>query len=72
MAMRSMYATEFNSDVAKLAWRNKGVEAWGESNIMPFKSAAVTELWAGRTVPSIHNLSAPDMIFSHFSDEAAK
>jgi len=70
-AMRSMYITETNSDVAKLTWRGKGAEGWGESAIMPFKSAKATEVWAGRSVPSIHNLSAPDMTFSHFSDKPA-
>jgi hypothetical protein len=33
---------------------------------MTFPGAAATELWAGRTLPSNHNLSAPDMVFSHF------
>ena len=70
-SMRSMYATEFNSDVARVAWRSKGVEAWGEAPVMSFKGADVTEIWAGRTVPSQHNKSAPDMIFSHFNDKPA-
>ena len=67
-AMRSMYATEFNSDVARVAWRSKGGEGWGESNIMDYKGGLVTEIWAGRVVPSMHNKSAPDMVFSHFTD----
>ena len=67
VTLRSMYATEFNSDVARLAWRSKGGEGWGESSIPTFKQAQATEFWAGRTIPSIHNLSAPDMVLSHFS-----
>ena len=70
-AMRSMYTTDFNADVAKVAWRTKGGTGWGESPIMTFKSASVTEIWAGRTTPSQHNLSAPDMVFSHFSEKPA-
>jgi hypothetical protein len=70
-SMRSMYATEFNSDVARVAWRSKGIEAWGEAPIMSFKGADVTEIWAGRAVSSLHNKSAPDMIFSHFNDKPA-
>ncbi len=66
-AMRSMYATEFNADVAKVAWRGKGGEGWNESPVMMFKGGPATEIWAGRTAPSNHNLSAPDMVFSRFS-----
>ena len=66
-AMRSMYATEINADVAKVMWRTKGGDAWSESPVMSFKGAPVTEIWAGRTTPSNHNLSAPDMVFNQFS-----
>ncbi|MBK9083249.1 MAG: hypothetical protein IPL88_14760 [Rhizobiales bacterium] len=66
-ALRSMYATEFNSDVAKVAWREKNGAQWRESGVMDFPGAAVTELWAGRTLPSRHNTSAPDMVFSRFT-----
>ena len=65
-ALRSMYATEMNADVAKVAWRARGGQGWNESPVMSFKGAPATELWAGRTVPSNHNLSAPDMVFSQF------
>lgn len=70
-SMRSMYATEFNSDVARVAWRQKGVEAWGEAPIMTYKGGPATEIWAGRVIPSIHNKSAPDMVFSHFRNKPA-
>ena len=65
-AMRSMYVTEFNNDVARVAIRKPGERAWHEDGIMTFKGGAVTSLWAGRTVPSRHNTSAPDMIFKSF------
>jgi hypothetical protein len=65
-SLRSMYITETNSDVARVQWRGKGASAWGESTIMDFKGAQAMELWAGRTVPSRHNLSAPDMVFQSF------
>jgi hypothetical protein len=39
--------------------------------VLTFSGApAVTELWAGRRQQSRHNLSAPDMIFSHFAAAA--
>ena len=68
LALRSMYATDFNNDVAKVAWRAPGGAGWGESPVMAFGGGPLTELWAGRTQPSRHNLSAPDMVFSHFDD----
>ncbi|HMN72950.1 MAG TPA: hypothetical protein PKA55_13890 [Rhodoblastus sp.] len=70
--MRSMFATETNSDVARAAWLPKGADAWSEGSIMDFKKADVTEFWAGRRVPSRHNTSAPDMDFSLFSAGAAR
>ncbi|MBV9246243.1 MAG: hypothetical protein JO366_15690 [Methylobacteriaceae bacterium] len=66
-ALRSMYTTEFNADIARLAWRTKDGAGWGEAPVMMFPGGPVTELWAGRTLPSRHNLSAPDMAFSLFS-----
>jgi hypothetical protein len=69
LAMRSMYTTETNADVAKVAWRTKEGKGWGEAPVMTFPGAKATEIWAGRTTPSRHNLSAPDMIFSRFFAE---
>jgi hypothetical protein len=65
-ALRSMYVTEFNSDVARFAWREKNGAAWRESTAMEFPGGSVTEFWAGRLTPSRHNTSAPDMVFSRF------
>lgn len=70
-ALRSMYATEYNADVARVAWREKNGSSWRESAVLDFPGASITELWAGRLTPSRHNLSAPDMIFSRFRPEAA-
>jgi hypothetical protein len=71
-SMRSMYATETNADVARMAWRTKGGASWKEDSVLNFPTAAVTELWAGRRLPSRHNMSAPDMTFSRFSTTPAK
>ncbi len=68
-ALRSMYITRFNNDVADVAVIEKGRTAWTESPVMEFKGAAeATELWAGRTTLSRHNTSSPDMVLKHFSD----
>jgi len=66
-ALRSMYVTEVNADVAHLAWRTKGGKGWEQAPVMSFARASAVEVWAGRHVPSRHNTSAPDMIFRAFS-----
>jgi hypothetical protein len=65
-ALRSMFTAEGNSDVARVAWREKNGKGWEESPVLSFPGALATEVWAGRQTPSRHNLSAPDMVFSHF------
>ncbi|MFM2421977.1 MAG: hypothetical protein RL291_507 [Pseudomonadota bacterium] len=65
-SLRSMYITEFNNDVARVAVREAGAKGWREENIMAFKRATATDVWAGRTAHSRHNTSSPDFVFSHF------
>lgn len=65
-ALRSMYVTEHNADVARLAWRVPGGH-FEEAALPTFREAHASELWAGRLVPSRHNTSAPDMILRRFA-----
>ncbi|AWB35473.1 hypothetical protein DBV39_18935 [Orrella marina] len=65
-ALRSMYVTRTNADVSEIAWRAPHSAGWQESPVMAFQGGRAVELWAGRSVPSRHNLSAPDMIFGPF------
>jgi len=65
-ALRSMFASETNADVARLTWHAPGARAYDTAPVMAFHGADVLELWAGRRLPSRHNTSAPDMIFSAF------
>jgi hypothetical protein len=65
-ALRSMFVTEVNNDVAHIGWRGKDAKAWQQQPVMTFKQADAVELWAGRTIPSRHNTSAPDMGFRDF------
>jgi hypothetical protein len=67
-ALRSMYVTEFNNDVAHIAVREKGAQGWREDGIMTFKRALATDVWTGRVSPSRHNTSSPDMVFNGFSN----
>lgn len=64
--LRSMYVTEFNADVARIAAREENARAWREEPIMGFGKARATDVWLGRLVPSRHNTSAPDMMFNRF------
>ena len=66
-ALRSMFVTETNNDVARVAWREPGNERWGEAPIMGFgQIPAALDLWTGRWSPSRHNTSAPDTVFKGF------
>lgn len=66
LAMRSMYMTEFNADVARVAWRTPDGQAWSEAPVMSYSGGKASELWAGRMLLSRHNTSAPDLVFSRF------
>jgi hypothetical protein len=66
--LRSMYVTDFNNDVARIAVREKGAKGWREAGIMAFGRATATDIWAGRLAPSQHNTSSPDRVFNSFSD----
>ena len=70
-ALRSMYVTEFNADVARIALREPNARGWREEPIMSFASGRATDVWAGRLAPSRHNTSAPDMIFNRFQSTRA-
>jgi hypothetical protein len=65
-ALRSMYVTEWNADVAHIAVHEEGEEGWREERILAFDQATATDAWFGRLVPSRHNTSAPDMMFNRF------
>ncbi|MGI9523538.1 MAG: hypothetical protein ACR2PG_18050 [Hyphomicrobiaceae bacterium] len=65
-ALRSMYLTEFNNDVAKVAVRTPHGLGWREEPIMTFGGGLVTDIWAGRLMQSQHNTSSPDIVFKAF------
>lgn len=69
VALRSMYVTEFNNDVARIAIREPGAKGWREERLMPFAGGKATDIWMGRTTHSQHNTSSPDMVFRNFSKD---
>jgi hypothetical protein len=65
-AIRSMYVTPEKADVSEVSWRPAG----GEPVTQPLPALVqqpVTEVRFGRSVPSRHNPSAPDMWFGAFA-----
>jgi hypothetical protein len=70
-SLRSMFITDFNNDVARIAVREKGAKGWREEPVMAFKSAVASDIWAGRTAISRHNSSSPDMVFTGFDGALA-
>jgi hypothetical protein len=68
-ALSSMYVTEFNADVARIALQQPEEKTWLEAPIIAFGTARATKAWMGRVLPSRHNISAPDMVFSGFAEE---
>jgi hypothetical protein len=67
-ALRSMYVTEINNDVARIAVLEGKAKGWREQPILSFDRATATRIWAGRVSPSRHNTSSPDMAFEGFAD----
>jgi hypothetical protein len=68
-ALRSMYITEFNNDVARIAVREPDAKGWREEPLMTFGKARATDVWTGRTAYSRHNTSSPDMVFRGFAEK---
>ena len=66
-ALRSMYVTDFNNDVSRIAVREPGAKRWREEHILDFGKAQGTDVWMGRHTFSQHNTSSPDMVFKGFS-----
>lgn len=63
----SMYVTEFNNDVARVAVREPRRRGWLERNVLAFQGATATDIWTGRLAPSRHNTLSPDLMFKDFS-----
>lgn len=68
-ALRSMYVTEFNNDVARIGVRQPGAKRWREEHILDFTRAEATDVWMGRLTHSQHNTSSPDHVFKGFSKD---
>ncbi|RZL45772.1 MAG: hypothetical protein EOP74_00620 [Variovorax sp.] len=64
--LRSMYVTAENADVSEVAWRDES-KADVETTLLPLMSSVVaTDVRFGRSRPSRHNTSAPDLRLRDF------
>jgi hypothetical protein len=66
-SLRSMFVSETNSDVAHLTWRGLQSKRWTEASVLDLKQSVASHFTAARRIPSRHNMSAPDFVFSHFT-----
>ncbi|MGZ3275394.1 MAG: hypothetical protein ACXU82_17285 [Caulobacteraceae bacterium] len=67
VALRSMYVAPDNADAAELRWTTPG----GETKVVPvvgFGQVRASAVGFEKSVPSLHNTSAPDILFSDFED----
>lgn len=65
-AIRADHVTRFASELAEVAVREADAPGWREAPITAFEGATATDLWAGRTSPSRHAASAPDLVLDRF------
>jgi len=64
--LRSMYVTPQRSDAAETRWQQSDATTQQVTDIVAFTSATATAVTFGRSVPSTHNTSGPDIGFSGF------
>ncbi len=64
--LRSMYVSPARSDAAEIRWKATDSAAPQVSDIVAFQSATAVAVTFGRSIPSRHNTSAPDIAFSAF------
>lgn len=69
-ALRSMYVTEGNADVAEASWREGAEAPWRTLPVLAPLETRAEAVRFGRSVPSRHNASAPDLSFDRFRDPA--
>lgn len=67
--LRSMYVTPENADISEIRWRQSPTAAWQASPLPDVRTLEATQVRLGRSVPSRHNTSAPDIEFSGFDDQ---
>jgi len=70
--LRSMYVAPDNADVSELRWQESPGAAEQVLPLPEVKTLNATQVRFGRSLPSRHNTSAPDIAFSDFDDKAPR
>lgn len=70
-ALRSMFVSPAQADVAMAFWRGDSSAAAG-APILEFGRVTASSVRFGRVEPSRHNLSAPDLVFEEFATSASR
>ena len=68
--LRSMYVAPDNADVSEVHWQSSPQAAAQVLPLPDVKSLQATQVRFGRSLPSKHNTSAPDIAFGGFDDSA--
>ncbi|MFH0129053.1 hypothetical protein ACGLHS_02530 [Variovorax sp. VaC1] len=68
--LRSMYVAADNADMSEVRWQESPDAAPQARPLPEVKSLKATQVRFGRSLPSKHNTSAPDIEFSGFDNEA--
>ncbi len=71
-ALRSMFVTTEQSDVALVAWNAGAAGKPSTAPVLSFESMRAPAARFGRSEPSHHNLSAPDIVFDGFTAVAPR
>jgi hypothetical protein len=70
--LRSMYVAPDNADVSEVRWKPSPDAAEQALPLPEVKTLDATQFRFGRSLPSKHNTSAPDILFGGFDDAPAR
>jgi hypothetical protein len=68
--LRSMYVAPDNADMSEVAWRATPNAAEARQPLLEVKTLQAADVRFGRSIPSRHNTSAPDIRFGGFASGA--
>jgi hypothetical protein len=70
--LRSMYVAADNADMGAVVWRTAPASALQTRDLPTVSTLEAADVRFGRTVPSRHNTSAPDIRFSGFETQSRR
>ncbi len=70
--LRSMYVAPDNADVSEVRWQASPGAAEQALPLPELKTLSAAQFRFGRSLPSKHNTSAPDIVFGGFDDAAGR